>query len=57
MTTPSIIPGREHSPRLGLEAVRPPLDEAIPGTADCAARPGTGSEVLGSDTTRTADHE
>ncbi|MFF0698566.1 hypothetical protein ACFYU4_38790 [Streptomyces tendae] len=57
MTRPSFIPGQELSPRFYLEAVRPLLDEAIPGTAHCATRPGTGSEVLGSDTARAADHE
>ncbi|MEV5762707.1 hypothetical protein AB0L61_38810 [Streptomyces tendae] len=56
-TTPSFIPGREHSPRLDLEAVRPPLDKAAPGTAHSATRPGSDSKALGSDTTRAADHE
>ncbi|MEU5583283.1 DUF4037 domain-containing protein [Streptomyces huasconensis] len=57
MTTPSFIPGLELSRRFYLEAVRPLLDEAVPGLAHSAARLGGGSEVLGFDTARSADHE
>ncbi|BCJ28327.1 DUF4037 domain-containing protein [Actinocatenispora sera] len=39
------------------EAVRPILDEALPGVRHSAARLGGGSEVLGFDTARSADHE
>jgi hypothetical protein len=57
MTTPSFIPGLELSRRFYLEAVRPLLDEAVPGMTHSAARLGSGSEVLGFDTARSADHE
>ncbi|MGW2049863.1 DUF4037 domain-containing protein [Streptomyces sp. NPDC001858] len=57
MTTPSFIPGLELSRRFYFEAVRPLLDEAVPGVAHSAARLGSGSEVLGFDTARSADHE
>ncbi|MDQ0930726.1 DUF4037 domain-containing protein [Streptomyces turgidiscabies] len=57
MTTPSFVPGLELSRRFYLEAVRPLLDEAVPGMAHSAARLGSGSEVLGFDTARSADHE
>ncbi|MGW1995316.1 DUF4037 domain-containing protein [Embleya sp. NPDC001921] len=57
MTTPSFVPGLELSLRFYLEAVRPLLDEAAPGIAHSAARLGSGSEVLGFDTDRSADHE
>ncbi|MFD7501494.1 DUF4037 domain-containing protein [Streptomyces sp. NPDC059850] len=57
MTTPSFIPGLELSRRFYREAVRPLLDEAAPGVAYSAARLGSGSEVLGFDTARSADHE
>lgn len=57
MTTPSFIPGLELSRRFYFEAVRPLLDEAVPGIAHSAARLGGGSEVLGFDTARSADHE
>ncbi|UKY54921.1 DUF4037 domain-containing protein [Streptomyces inhibens] len=57
MTTPSFIPGLELSRRFYLEAVRPLLDEAAPGVTHTAARLGSGSEVLGFDTVRSADHE
>jgi hypothetical protein len=39
------------------EAVRPVLDEVFPELAYAAARVGHGSEVLGFDTIRSADHE
>jgi hypothetical protein len=57
MTTPSFIPGLELSRRFYVEAVRPLLDEATPGVTYSAARLGSGSEVLGFDTARSADHE
>ncbi|MGW7362323.1 DUF4037 domain-containing protein [Streptomyces sp. NPDC054841] len=57
MTTPVFIPGLELSRRFYLEAVRPLLDEAAPGVVHSAARLGSGSEVLGFDTARSADHE
>lgn len=47
------IPGLELSARFYREAVRPLLGD-LPHTA---ARLGTGSEVLGFDTTRSADHD
>lgn len=37
--------------------VRPLLDEAFPGLRYSAARLGEGSEVLGFDTGRSADHD
>ncbi|MEU9883610.1 DUF4037 domain-containing protein [Streptomyces phaeochromogenes] len=57
MTTPSFIPGLELSRHFYFEAVRPLLDEAVPRIAHSAARLGGGSEVLGFDTARSADHE
>jgi hypothetical protein len=57
MTTPSFIPGLELSRHFYLEAVRPLLDQAVPGLTHSAARLGSGSEVLGFDTARSADHE
>ncbi|WP_329342934.1 DUF4037 domain-containing protein [Streptomyces sp. NBC_00663] len=57
MTTPSFLPGLELSRRFYVEAVRPLLDEAAPGIAHSGARLGSGSEVLGFDTSRSADHE
>ncbi|MES5820919.1 DUF4037 domain-containing protein [Streptomyces sp. RG80] len=57
MTTPAFIPGLELSRRFYLEAVRPVLDQAVPGIVHSAARLGSGSEVLGFDTARSADHE
>ncbi|MFJ3953657.1 DUF4037 domain-containing protein [Streptomyces libani] len=57
MTTSSFIPGLDLSHRFYLEAVRPLLDEAAPGVTHSAARLGSGSEVLGFDTARSADHE
>ncbi|WP_371573403.1 DUF4037 domain-containing protein [Streptomyces sp. NBC_01314] len=57
MTTPSFIPGLELSRRFYLEAVRPLLDKAAPRVTHSAARLGSGSEVLGFDTARSADHE
>ncbi len=57
MTPSSFIPGLELSRRFYLEAVRPLLDGAAPGVMHSAARLGSGSEVLGFDTARSADHE
>ncbi|RSN57967.1 hypothetical protein DMH12_11990 [Streptomyces sp. WAC 04229] len=57
MTTPPFVPGLELSRRFYAEAVRPLLDAAAPGVAHSAARVGGGSEVLGFDTPRSADHE
>jgi hypothetical protein len=57
MTKPPFIPGLELSRHFYFEAVRPLLDEVVPGTAHSAARLGGGSEVLGFDTARSADHE
>lgn len=56
-TTPSFLPGLELSRRFYGEAVRPLLAEALPGVTHSAARLGSGSEVLGFDTARSADHE
>lgn len=57
MTEPDFIPGLELSRRFYTEAVHPVLDAAIPALAHSAARIGSGSEVLGFDTPRSADHE
>ncbi|GAB2932916.1 DUF4037 domain-containing protein [Streptomyces mayteni] len=59
MTSPSpaFLPGLQLSRLLYEEAVRPLLDEHLPGLPHAAARIGTGSEVLGFDTARSADHE
>ncbi|MFD5897587.1 DUF4037 domain-containing protein [Streptomyces sp. NPDC060366] len=51
------IPGLDLSRLLYEEAVRPVLDSAYPGLRYTAARVGSGSEVLGFDTARSADHE
>ncbi|WP_329033699.1 DUF4037 domain-containing protein [Streptomyces sp. NBC_01725] len=51
------IPGLDLSRVLYEEAVRPVLDSAYPGLRYAAARVGSGSEVLGFDTARSADHE
>ncbi|MBA4862793.1 DUF4037 domain-containing protein [Streptomyces sp. PSKA54] len=53
----TFLPGLELSRILYEEAVRPLLAEAFPGLRYAAARVGTGSEVLGFDTARSADHE
>lgn len=53
----TFIPGLELSRRFYTEAVRPLLEEAAPGIPHSAARLGSGSEVLGFDTPRSADHE
>ncbi|MFG2724548.1 DUF4037 domain-containing protein [Streptomyces canus] len=57
MSTPAFIPGLELSRRFYAEAVGPLLEEAAPGIPHSAARIGPGSEVLGYDTPRSADHE
>ncbi|WP_228044479.1 DUF4037 domain-containing protein [Streptomyces ferrugineus] len=54
---PDFIPGLELSRRFYTDAVRPLLEEAAPGVPHSAARIGSGSEVLGYDTPRSADHE
>ncbi|MBC9729980.1 DUF4037 domain-containing protein [Streptomyces sp. TRM68367] len=51
------MPGVELSGVLYEEAVRPVLQEGWPGVAYAAARVGAGSEVLGFDTARSADHD
>ncbi|MFE4916204.1 DUF4037 domain-containing protein [Streptomyces sp. NPDC056652] len=53
----AFLSGLELSRILYEEAVRPLLDDAFPGLRHAAARVGTGSEVLGFDTARSADHE
>lgn len=51
------MPGIELSKILFREAVQPILRDAFPGLRYAAARVGSGSEVLGFDTPRSADHE
>ncbi|MGH6654088.1 MAG: DUF4037 domain-containing protein [Actinocrinis sp.] len=53
----SFTPGLELSERFYREAVAPLLDRYFSGLPHTAARIGTGSEVLGFDTERSADHE
>lgn len=55
--TAAFVPGLELSRRFYTDAVRPLLEEAAPGVPHSAARMGSGSEVLGYDTPRSADHE
>jgi hypothetical protein len=58
MPTPArFVPGLELARVLYAEAVRPLLDEEYPGLPHAAARVGAGSEVLGFDTERSADHD
>ncbi|MDQ0909640.1 hypothetical protein QFZ22_005625 [Streptomyces canus] len=57
MSTPAFLPGLELSRRFYAETVGPLLEEAAPGIPHSAARIGPGSEVLGYDTPRSADHE
>ncbi|MFB7913159.1 DUF4037 domain-containing protein [Streptomyces sp. NPDC056061] len=57
MNAPSFLPGLELCRRFYVEAVRPLLAEAVPGLVHSAARIGSGSEVLGYDTARSADHD
>lgn len=54
---PVFLPGLDLSRILYEEAVRPVLDAEYPGLRYAAARIGSGSEVLGFDTARSADHE
>ncbi|WP_393059539.1 DUF4037 domain-containing protein [Streptomyces sp. LN549] len=54
---PAFLPGLELSRILYEEAVRPVLDDVFPGLPYAAARIGPGSEVLGFDTARSADHD
>lgn len=56
-TEAAFLPGLELSRILYEEAVRPVLDAAFPGLPYAAARIGPGSEVLGFDTARSADHD
>jgi hypothetical protein len=51
------LPGLDLCRALYEEAVRPLLDDVFPGLPYAAARVGHGSEVLGFDTSRSADHE
>ena len=51
------LPGLELSRRFYSEAVLPILQCTLPGIPFSAARLGSGSEVLGFDTDRSADHE
>jgi hypothetical protein len=51
------LPGIELSRVLYEEAVQPILRDHYPGLRYAAARVGSGSEVLGFDTARSADHE
>ncbi|MFF9347409.1 DUF4037 domain-containing protein [Streptomyces sp. NPDC014734] len=57
MDAPAFLPGLELCRRFYAEAVRPVLEEAVPGLVHSAARIGSGSEVLGYDTARSTDHE
>ncbi|GAA3794207.1 DUF4037 domain-containing protein [Streptomyces phyllanthi] len=57
MPTPAFLPGLELSRILYEESVRPLLAEAYPTLRYSAARIGPGSEVLGFDTPRSADHD
>lgn len=54
---PEFLSGLELGRIFYEEAVRPLLEEAYPGLPHAAANVGTGSEVLGFDTPRSADHE
>lgn len=56
MTSP-FVPGLELSRLFYQDAVRPLLAEVFPQLVYSAARIGSGSEVLGYDTERSADHE
>ncbi|MDP9237281.1 MAG: DUF4037 domain-containing protein [Chloroflexota bacterium] len=50
------VPGVELSRRYWHEVVRPIVDDLLPGVPRAAARIGAGSDVLGFDTERSADH-
>ena len=54
---PSFVSGLELSRLFYQEAVRPLLSKSFPHLPYSAARIGSGSEVLGYDTVRSADHE
>lgn len=54
---PRFIPGLELSERFYQETVRPLLDRHFPGLRYAAGLLGPGSEVLGYDTERSADHD
>ncbi len=53
---PVFLPGLDLSRILYEEAVRPVLDAEYPGLRYAVARIGSGSEVIGFDTARSADH-
>jgi hypothetical protein len=55
--TAAFIPGLELSRLFYTEQVRPLLDVFFPGLAHSAALIGAGSDVLGFDTARSADHD
>jgi hypothetical protein len=55
--TASFIPGVELARQFYAEAVRPLIEEAFPHLPHSAALLGQGSEVLGFDTERSADHD
>jgi Domain of unknown function (DUF4037) len=55
--TPPFVPGLELSRLFYEDAVRPILAASFPRLVYSAARIGSGSEVLGYDTARSADHE
>jgi hypothetical protein len=55
--TQEFVRGLDLSRLFYQQAVRPVLDEAFPQLTYSAARLGSGSEVLGFDTERSADHE
>ncbi|WBP90630.1 DUF4037 domain-containing protein [Kitasatospora cathayae] len=59
MVTPTaaFVPGIDLARTLYEEGVRPILRAALPGLRYAAARVGAGSEVLGFDTVRSADHD
>jgi hypothetical protein len=57
MTTMDFVPGLELSRRFYEEAVRPVMRARFGDLPHTAARVGAGSEVLGFDTARSADHE
>ncbi|OKJ16172.1 DUF4037 domain-containing protein [Kitasatospora sp. CB01950] len=54
---PPFVPGLELAAALYEDAVRPQLESAYPLLRYAAARIGPGSEVLGFDTARSADHD
>ncbi|MFC6088826.1 DUF4037 domain-containing protein [Saccharothrix lopnurensis] len=57
MAADRFLPGLELSERFYREAVEPLVHEHFGPVPHSAARIGSGSEVLGFDTTRSADHE